>query len=280
MKLPKSTTLPFFAYGLFKPGEICYFRIQDLVENSRTAYVSGILKERDAIPLLVLSPDLKVKGVLIRFREGFEEKGYRRISDIEPGEVYYWEQIKLSDQTCANVLLGKNPERGSSDLEYLSEWTSRDDPFFTKALDEIESILNSNSEFESDFKSLFRLQMAYVLLWSAIERYAGLRYHLGTHVNEKVNNLAAEKTFAKSLKKHVDRTDKVYRATDLKEVTLDPNDPEKSIKYYYQVRSNAVHRGKAVIHDFQIIRSSLEELLKIFKDMLKEVWDTRENGKL
>jgi len=117
--------------------------------------------------------------------------------------------------------------------------------------------------------------MAYVLLWSAIERYAGLRYHLGTHVNEKVNNLAAEETFAKSLKKHVDRTDKVYRATDLKEVTLDSNDPEKSLKYYYQVRSNAVHRGKAVIHDFQIIRKSLEELLKIFNDMLKDVWGTR-----
>lgn len=39
-----------------------FFRIKDLVKNSFDADVSGILKERDGIPLLILSDDSKVKA--------------------------------------------------------------------------------------------------------------------------------------------------------------------------------------------------------------------------
>ena len=46
--------------------------------------------------------------------------------------------------------------------------------------------------------------------------------------------------------------------------TLDSSDPKKSLNYYYQVRSNLTHRGKSAHNDFKIIKSSLDELYRIF----------------
>lgn len=273
MNLPRNTRLPFFAYGLFKPGQLCFFRIKDLVKITLNGKVAGYLKERDGIPLLALSGHSEIKGVLIQFEHGYEKEAYERIIGIEPDEVYYWKEIGLLDGTRANVLIGKRPDRGSSDLEHIEEWDGKDDPYFKDAIEEVEDVLRDNSKFSWDFKPLLRLQMAYALLWTSLERYAGLRYHLGKRVNEKVYQIANEEAFCKSLREHVEHPREVYGSTDLEKYTLDPNSPEKAIKYYYQVRSNAVHRGKAVGRDFDIVRNSLKELLAIFKYMLKEAWD-------
>jgi hypothetical protein len=125
------------------------------------------------------------------------------------------------------------------------------------------------------------LQMAYTLLWSCIERYTGLRYHLGKKVNEKVYQIAEDEEekeiFAQSLKNHLKTNANrvIHDASDPSvKYTLDPNNPQKSIRYYYQVRSNIIHRGKAVTKDFDRVKTSLEELLQIFKDLLKEAWKT------
>ena len=64
----------------------------------------------------------------------------------------------------------------------------------------------------------------------------------------------------------------MFNTTDLSKYTLDPNNPVKSIDYYYQVRSNAVHRGKAVARDFDTVKLSLKELLAIFRDILNEAF--------
>src|ERR1700686_287584 len=112
MKLPTETRLPFFAYGLFKPGQLCYFRISDLVINYRDVQVDGILKERDGIPLLSMSKDSKVKGVLIFFHRERETDAYQRVIDIEPEDVYRWEIITTVDNVKANVLVGRKEDRG------------------------------------------------------------------------------------------------------------------------------------------------------------------------
>lgn len=272
MRLPNDINLPFFAYGIFKPGQLSFFRIRNLVKNACVAEVNGILKERDGIPLLVPSEYSKFKGVLIFFEDGKGEDAYNRIINIEPDEVYSWGEVDVENKANANALLGKRSDRGSSDLEHFEEWDGKTDPFFKDALDEIEAILEENSQFQGNYRKLFRLQMAYILLWSAMERYASLRYHLGKKVNDKVFQIAKEQTFASSLKKHVEGSRTVYSAVDLEKYTLDPGDPDRSIKYYYQVRSNAVHRGKAVTRDFDTVRSSLGELLLIFRDLLDEAF--------
>jgi hypothetical protein len=276
MELPSKTDLPFFAYGIFKPKQLGFFRIKELTKNFDKGEVEGILKERDGLPLLIKSSDFQIKGYLIYFYDSREKEAYHHIIEIEPDEVYRWDEIKVNikenESITANVLLGKREQRGSSDLEYCGEWNGKEDPFFKDGLKEIEEILRKNAYFNGNYRSLFRLQMAYTLLWSAIERYAGLRYHLGKKVNEKVFRIAEEKCFIDSLKRNVVSTRKVFSATDLEKYTLDPNDPGQSIRYYYQVRSNVVHRGKAVTRDFGTVKLSLKELLAIFRDLLNEAF--------
>jgi len=272
MNPPIDTSLPFFAYGIFKPGQLCFSRIRDIVEKTVECTVGGYLKERDGIPLLICGDNYSsIKGYLIYFAAGKEGEAYDRIVGIEPDEVYRWETIKVNNSR-ANALIGRREQRGSSDLEHFDEWDGRTDPYFKQGLEEVESILEANSSFDWEFRSLLRLQMAYTLLWSAIERYAGLKYHLGKRANEKVYQIAAEKCFIDSLKKNVQKKREVFSATDLTKYTLEPNDPDKSIRYYYQVRSNSIHRGKAVTRDFDTIKSSLEELLAIFREMLNEAF--------
>lgn len=270
MNKPDDVSLPFFAYGIFKPGQLCFSRIDDLVEQTIKCTVGGLLKERDGIPLLILGSNYsRIKGYLIYFRAGKEGEAYDRIIGIEPDEVYRWTLVRVNDSD-ANVLVGKREQRGGSDLEHFDEWDGSTDPFFRQGLEEVEKILKKNSSFDWEFRSLLRLQMAYTLLWSAIERYAGLKYHLGKRANDKVYQIANEKCFADSLRKNVKHKREVFSATDLTKFTLDPNDPEKSIRYYYQVRSNAIHRGKAAVRDFDTVKSSLEELLAIFKELINE----------
>jgi hypothetical protein len=82
MILPDNIDFPFFAYGIFKPGQLCFARIKDIVQEFAGATVNGILKERDGVPILVKSDNFKIKGYLIYFKEGREEEAYRRIMEI------------------------------------------------------------------------------------------------------------------------------------------------------------------------------------------------------
>ena len=272
MKIPNDPSLPFFSYGIFKPGQICFFRIKDLVKQSEDDSVKGILKERDGIPLLVISNNSIIRGKILYFKNGEEKEGYQRIVQIEPDEVYCWGTIETNAGITANVLLGKRHLRGSKELEHFEEWDGRTDPFFKQGIEEVEAILKNNSEFDWEFRSLIRLQMAYMLLWTIIERYASLKYHLGKKVTEKVNQIAEEETFSIALKKYAQCKREVFDTATLDKCTLDPDDPIKSINYYYQVRSNSIHRGKAVTKDFETIKNSLQELLNIFKELLAETF--------
>jgi hypothetical protein len=272
MRHPDDILLPFFAYGIFKPKQLCFGRISDLVKATSACTVRGALKERDGLPLLVLgnTSSRHIKGYLIHFHAGQETEAYNRIVAVEPDEVYYWGTVEVNGFS-ANALLGKSPNKGSADLEHCDDWDGRADPFFKQGLEEVKAILDSNREFDWEFKALLRLHMAYFLLWSAIERYTGLKYHLGTRATEKVMRLIDEECFADALKRHVkEQRAPVYSTT--KPATgrerLDPANPKNSLEYYYQVRSNAIHRGKASRNDFDTLRKSLEELLAIFREVL------------
>ncbi len=269
MKLPENIHLPFFAYGLFKPSQICYFRIKELIDNTTEDTADGYLKERDGIPLLIsVKQHGQICGNILNFKAGEEENAYNHIADIEPDKVYRWIEVELNSGITANVLAGKSENKGSLDLEGVTSWDGWNDPFFNEALEEIRDILNKNQEY--DIRALFRLQMAYSLLWASIERYTGLKYNLKTSPTKKVQNLKYEKAFVDSLKKNVSETRTLFSAADVDDKeSLDPNNPKKSIAYYYQVRSNSVHRGKAVSLDFDIIKSALTELLAIFEDVLQ-----------
>ena len=93
---------------------------------------------------------------------------------------------------------------------------------------------------------------------------------------KKRKQLAGEEIFKESLGKYVQTERKVYSAEDLKEYTLNAKKPEASINYYYTIRCNVTHRGKSLFNDRKMLEQSLEELLNIFKDVLKDTFNNNE----
>jgi hypothetical protein len=273
MDRPQHVERPFFAYGIFRPGQLAFFQLRDLVihvaEPVRTA---GSLRLRDGLPIADPAGSGHIVGALLTFAPGQGAAAYGRVSDMEPDRHYRWHEAQVNG-AVANMLVGKSPRKGSVPCED-ARWDVWSDPLLTVALEVVQETLTGSRDFEWDLKPMFRLQMAYLLLWSSIERYVSLRYHLGDKVTEKVGQLANEPAFAEGLQLHVAKSREVYRADrpSDKEV-LDQGSPRKSLDYYYQVRSNITHRGKGVVRDHQILRQSLEELLTIFKDVLQAARD-------
>ena len=269
MRHPADINHPFFACGIFRPGQLGCFQLKDLVsEITDPSHVAGRLLLRDGLPIIDKNGHGHVKGMLLRFPTARAAEAYDRISALEPDNHYFWGEAQVIG-TTANVLFGRHPQKGSVPCED-DEWNGWDDPLFTSALDVVKETLHSQTQFDWDLKPLFRLQMAYLLLWSAIERYVSLRYHLGDKVTEKVKQLAHEAAFGAGLRQHVKEPREVYRADrpDQK-VVLDPHSPEKALIYYYQIRSNITHRGKGVVWDHDRVLNSLSELLPIFRGVLE-----------
>jgi hypothetical protein len=268
MQRPNNIDHPFFAYGIFRPGQLGFFQLKDLVSQIILSDMAGSLLLRDGLPIIDPHGRGNVKGALLCFATSKAAEAYARISSLEPYRHYRWGEAQASGR-IANVLFGRSPRKGSIPCE-KDQWDGWDDPLFTSALAVVEETLSSQKEFEWDLKPLFKLQMAYLLLWSAIERYVSLRYHLGDKVTEKVKQLATEVAFVDGLRQHAKQRREIYRADRPEQkVVLDPQSPEKALQYYYQIRSNITHRGKGVVQDHERILKSLSEVLSIFRGVLK-----------
>jgi len=272
MELPSRLDLPFFAYGLFRPGQLGFLRVRAYVIDAKPSSVRGDLRIRDGLPIADGSGQGLIHGSVLVFAPGLGLAPYERIVEIEPGSQYVWGSAFADDTEC-NILWGRSPTKGSIPLEE-PDWDGRDDPLFTTALEVVEEALAANSQFAWDLRPMFRLQMAYLLLWSSIERYTSLRYHLGDKAFDKVKQLAGEAEFVRAMKsltvagdRSVQRAD---RPTD--RIRFDPGNPARCIEYYYQLRSNIVHRGKGVVRDHDRIREALTELLPAFKKTLEEAF--------
>ena len=265
MEGPQNPDLPFFAYGVFKPGELAFFQLKEFVSSARAAEIAGCLLLRDGLPIVDTGRPESVSGNLLEFRPGYGADAYGRIAAMEPGNQYRWAEMPAGGMR-ANVLVARSPRKGSVYPE--ETWSSWRDPLFTEALEVVAETLHERKS-GSPYGDLFRMQMAYLLLWSSIEHYVSLRYCLSDKATDKIGHLADEKAFAQGLLTHVTRRDEVFRADRprSKEV-LDANSPEKSLWYYYQLRSNITHRGKRALRDCGRLQSSLEELLPIFREVI------------
>lgn len=276
MKLPNNPELPLFVYGIFKPGQLGFYQIEDLVEKCTPYKIPAKLYERDGVPLLKLGGNFGlIQGYIITFVDSGRKEAYLRIVAMEPHNQYKWGTHETSDGSLVNVLIGRRLNKGSHYFEY-NDWDGKKDPLFNEALALIDAICISKFKYSDalhDFSEpiyrIFHLQMAYMLLWSAIERYGSLKYGLNLRPTEKYKKIADEEAFKVGLRKYVTEDRIIYRADEPRKAKhLDINDSEKSIDYYYQIRCNSVHRGKSVFKDESLIEKSLMELQSIFKDML------------
>ncbi|SVE34666.1 uncharacterized protein METZ01_LOCUS487520, partial [marine metagenome] len=221
----------------------------------------------DGLPILHDTKGGFTEGSLLKFSDGNEKKAYQSIIDIEPDHHYKWGTINVTanreKEISANVLFGKRPEKGSTPTDY-ENYDGKKDPLFTDALDLIREIIDKSRHFNLEIKKIFELQMAYMLLWTVLERYTTLRYDLNQTPMERIYQLEDDPNFCKVLKEVVEKKRTVYRSDNPRtRVILDPDKPKNAINYYYQVRSNIVHRGKAIYNDYDILYSSINELLKI-----------------
>jgi hypothetical protein len=274
MDLPADTSLPFFTYGLFRPGQIGFKDLRACIAGYEEGWlVPGLLLGRDGLPVLLepMREHDRVEGTRLDFHPSHQEHAYRSIVGIEPEKLYRWgviEARKGDTHRSVNVLLGRKGNRGSHELEN-GIWDGREEPLFSVALEVVEETLASNEEFDWGLKPLFRLQMAYMLLWSAIERFSAFKYHLGERVTIKVFRLADDPVFASALSALAPERRRVYRSDNPEKAeVLVANNPNKALAYYYQVRSNITHRGKASYNDHDTLVKSLKELLAIFRRLL------------
>jgi hypothetical protein len=122
------------------------------------------------------------------------------------------------------------------------------------------------------WEKFFRYQMAYLLLWSIVERLSALCIGPRISPNQRISKLHTLRGMNALIDKHVDRTDVVSDTRKPSDtVELNKSNPEDCFKYYYQVRSNLSHRGKAVPNELEKVMGSLPELLNITEDYLKSL---------
>lgn len=321
--------LPFFAYGFFKPGELAYHKIKDLVEKSRPATVRGALFDKDGIPILVdqgscREHDGLIRGSIIFFNEGEEEEGYGQVCSIEPDTLYRWKEIETEDGTKVNVLVAlqkilekinkeaehsvrggvhiKRREMEEYDSPYVTpEWHGSQDVLFNEGMCFLKVFIQEAQKKNTvlikaaeNYKlrelhklttgliSLFQEQMAYAFLWTIIDRHNSMKYRLKSKdMSEQRKELANDWLFKKAVRKFVSFDDRsrmivVASDSDKTEKVSDSDRDNKSfesiVKYYYQIRCNVVHRGKAGIDmkDETLLKRALCELYNIMEYMLSE----------
>ncbi len=274
-KKPDSN-LPFFAYGIFKPGQIAYSKIRGLDFALKEASVNYPMKQRDGVPILLKKENerYKTKGCLYDFSDG--EKAYKIICQTMSPALYEWGTIDVEGEK-ANVLFGLKPDSGSDSIEDASDrecFDGRNDPIFKEGIQLIRKNLD-----EEDFdweEGFFKLQMNYMLLWSAIDRYCKLKYNMGSEHENRLE-LAKENNFIDALRK-IDDT-RAYRpifsTDDLIRRSFDVSNPKYCINYYYTLRCNIVHRGKTSIRDLRLLKKATADLLEIFEYILDETFSEK-----
>lgn len=288
-------SLPFFAYGLFMPGQLGYRKLAPHVKSKpQRASVTGNLWERDGIPLLErLQEGPRVGGFLMVFKQKQADQAYAEIQAVEPKAQYRWKIISCKDERTgevfeANVLEGWRPDRGGRKLE-SAYWDGRQDVFFTKAFEIVDQSLSDARElfesgaFLSDPEGMLRIQMAYTLLWSAIERFTTLSYSLASHANgsvaQRVGRFADEPAFRQAISAESQQTWEDLRAvfrsdspdsSSIKPVREGEINPGAVLRQLYQVRCNIVHRGKEAGMDMKLMITATTLLTAAFKAVLND----------
>lgn len=271
MELPADTSLPFFAYGALQPTMPAFRWVrQYLASEPVPEEVRGELFARDGLPLLHLNGALPVQGCLIRWCEDVAPDAYAAVCRFEPRKHYIWTVAQLESGVTVNLLVDRYPNKGNPQpLDNPSRWRMGDDPAFGEGLATVAESLAELSQTENHWRRFFKAQMAYLLLWSILERLSALCVGPAKEPTSRVNELYALPGMDNLIAKHVDRTDAVADARDpTKSYRLDKAVPKKCFQYYYQVRSNLSHRGKGVFNELDKVERSAHELLAITREYL------------
>ena len=276
---PPDVNLPFFSYGAFKPGQLAFTQLEVFIDPERPperVSVSGTLLVRDGLPLFAPGAHL-IEGYVLHFKKEDRERAYKVIRTFEPAEIYKWASLDLDDEGLlrGNVLLGKFLDQGNPALLEKNSWSFSDDPVFKEGLAVVAEVIEEDCDSQKeqkrhfDWARFFRLQMAYLLLWSAVQRFTCFCYSPRLSDADRNKRLSADHRFKQALLEIQPqvrsvstslRPDKVY--------CLNVESPKDAVDYYFQIRCNLSHRGKANYVDLETLDSSLWELYQILSRIL------------
>lgn len=293
--LPDDTTLPYFAYGFFKPHQLSYSQIKYYVEEDpiKVNLKNYRLKNVNGMPVLVEGENnIPIVGYLIKFKKNKLKKAYETIGHSKNMHIYKWEEIKIGG-TPVNTLIGSNPElyknKGNYyNFEYnmeifekkldegneirVSEYDWRKDPIFSETIKKIYNSMgrrNFDGLYHNEYDDFLEIQMLYMALWTALDRFLTFRY--GKSKRQNVIRLSKERFFKNALNDYVETNYTVFSAEDLKKYELNPEKPACCALYYYTIRNNVVHSGKMFSAESEKLFAALTELVKIFEDVIDAV---------
>lgn len=275
-----NTKLPFFSYGIFRPGEIPFIGIINFIDKIEKLTIKGNIKIRDGVYLYSEKHEDNVDGFLIYFKSNLSESAYDFINSLEPDKLFRWSEKLDENSNPFNLLIGRSPNKGSQSIlefEPNYDYSTTKDPYFTTGL----TMLNEFKlpEFDRELKGSFEIQMRYMFLWTIIERFTFLRYSLGGNPNSRVKSLAGNEYFILGLKRYVKKERKIYDTRTLDNSNLIIDEPIKAIDYYWQVRNNLTHRGKGIRRDYRILIDCYKELLNITEFVIKNTMEECQKNK-
>jgi hypothetical protein len=294
--LPDNTELPFFAYGIFKPNQIGYHVIKDLVKSFEGKSIDNYEQFlRDGLSFIIKTKEPgSLNGYKINFKSDNALEAYFEISNKEPNNLYKWEIIENM-----NALVAKDKDgidkHFQGDIDEIIGWN---DPYFHIGLEVItqQKFDNKNMNYEVNskwdvrdfFAEMIFVQMKFLLAYSMLERLAFLMTSFQSGSNQ-VSNVLADNSFVQAaiLKLYDELHEKVQcekrevYSTERKSTSkgekvifsfkdsIEQKDFKKIIKFYYQLRNNITHRGKSVGRISDDLKIYLSELTSIIKYTLE-----------
>ena len=134
MERPADIGRPFFAYGLFRPGQLAFFQVRELVSNvTDPTQIAGSLLLRDGLPIIDSAGNGCVKGALMTFRllsknVEISMDGKGRALDIVFVERLWrsvkYEDIYLKSYESGADCLGAGFARNPISRRALAQWHS------------------------------------------------------------------------------------------------------------------------------------------------------------
>jgi hypothetical protein len=278
---PPRLHLPMFAYGPDKPDQPAYDLLEAYVVQKESATLAtGGLRVRDGLPLLDPDGKVGVSGILLTFAVGREKDAYTTVCDIAPRQHYRWDMTEMRVEGRpgrVNVLRGRHPDRGSSE-EWFSSWSANDDPLLRHGMAHVRTaaLEHASAPFPtvpSDDTAMWRrfygLQSAYLLLWSAIERFTALAYGPAQPALERTWRLGDDPRFRQCV---------VAAGVAPSAKTADSRDPTRARRIredgagamfsWDAVRHLVAHPGRSAFADGVLLRRALVDLHDTFRLVL------------
>jgi hypothetical protein len=278
---PPRLHLPMFAYGPDKPDQPAYDLLEAyVVQKEAATLTTGGLRVRDGLPLLDPDGKVGVSGMLLTFAVGREKDAYTTVCDIAPRQHYRWDMTEMrvdGRPGRVNVLRGRHPDRGSSE-EWFSSWSANDDPLLRHGMAHVRTaaLENASAPFPTvpgDDTAMWRrfygLQSAYLLLWSAVERFTALAYGPAQPALERTWRLGDDPRFRQCV---------VAAGVAPSAKTADSRDPTRARRIredgagamfsWDAVRHLVAHPGRSALADGARLRRALVDLHDTFRLVL------------